>query len=99
VLLRAAGVVDVGELLGVKDNQPITVEALLRERPEALVVTTTGLESVGGVDKLLALPALSRSPVASNRQVFAYEDQYLYGFGPRTGHLLAQLIRDIHKTS
>lgn len=99
VLLRAAGVVDVGELLGVEDNQPITVEALIRERPEALIVTTTGLESVGGIDKLLALPALARTPVAANRQVFAYEDQYLYGFGPRTGQLLAQLVRDIHKTT
>jgi iron complex transport system substrate-binding protein len=98
VLLKAAGVIDVGELLGVDDNQPITVEALIRERPEALIVTTTGLESVGGIDKLLALPALARTPVASNKQVFAYEDQYLYGFGPRTGQLLAQLIRDIHKT-
>jgi len=99
VLLRAAGVVDVGELLGVKDNQPITVEALIRERPDALIVTTTGLESVGGIDKLLALPALARTPVAANRQVYAYEDQYLYGFGPRTGQLLAQLIRDIHKST
>ena len=90
VLLRAAGVIDVGELLGVKDNQPITAEALIRERPEALIVTTTGLESVGGIDKLLALPALARTPVATNRHVYAYEDQYLYGFGPRTGQLLAR---------
>ena len=67
--------------------------------PTVLIVTTTGLESVGGIDKLLAFPALSRTPVATNRQVFAYEDQYLYGFGPRTGQLLAQLIRDIHKTT
>jgi iron complex transport system substrate-binding protein len=99
VLLRAAGVVDVGELLGVNDNQPITVEALIRERPDAVIVTTTGLESVGGIDKLLALPALSRTPVATDRHVYAYEDQYLYGFGPRTGQLLAQLIRDIHQTT
>ena len=53
---------------------------------------------MGGVDKLLGLPALARTPVTSNKQVFAYEDQYLYGFGPRTGQLLTQLIRDIHKT-
>jgi iron complex transport system substrate-binding protein len=62
-------------------------------------VTTTGLESVGGTDKLLALSALARTPVASTKQVFAYEDQYLYGFGPRRGQLLAQIIRDIHKTT
>ena len=47
--------------------------------------------------QLLALPALAHTPVATNRHVYAYEDQYLYGFGPRTGQLLAQLIRDIQK--
>ena len=60
VLLRAAGVDDVGELLGVKDNQPITVEALIRERPDAVIVTTTGLESVGGIDQASA--SSSRRP-------------------------------------
>jgi iron complex transport system substrate-binding protein len=92
VLLDAAGVVDIGERLGVEDNQPVSEEAFLLEGPEVLVVTTTGLESVGGVDGLLAMPALVRTPVASSRRVIAFEDQYLLGLGPRTGQLLSELI-------
>ncbi|MPY93608.1 MAG: ABC transporter substrate-binding protein [Acidimicrobiia bacterium] len=96
VLLEAAGVVDVGEVLGVDEIEPISTEALVREGPDVLLVTTTGLESVGGVDGLLAMPAFSRSPAAAERRVLAYEDQYLYGFGPRTGELLAELVHDLY---
>jgi iron complex transport system substrate-binding protein len=95
-ILTAAGVIDIGAELGVKDIQPITAEAMVRSRPDTLVVTTTGLESIGGVDKLLALPAFSRTPVATTRRVIAFEDQYLYGLGPRTGQMLAELIARIY---
>ena len=71
---------------------------MIRARPDALIVTTTGLESVGGIDKLLAFAALARTPVGRNRRVYAYEDQYLYGFGPRTGQLLGELARELEAT-
>ncbi len=97
VILEAAGVTDVGELLGVNDIQPISAEAFIREAPDVIIATTTGLESVGGVDGLFAMPALSQTPAAASRRVLAYEDQYLLGFGPRTGDLLAQLVADLYK--
>lgn len=97
-LVEAAGGVDVAAELGVPDTAPVNSETLLAAAPEVLIVTTTGLESVGGVDGLLALEsgALSRTPAGRDRRVLAYEDQYLLGFGPRTGALLAELTRDLH---
>lgn len=95
-ILTAAGATDIGELLGVKDNAAITTEAMIRERPDVLIVTTTGLESVGGVDDLLALPAFSRTPVAKSKKVLVFETQYLYGSGPRTGRLLTEIVRALH---
>lgn len=95
-VLEAAGVIDIGEVLGVKGNAAIATEAMVRERPEVLIVTTTGLESVGGVEKLLAMPAFSRTPVATTKKVLAFEDQYLYGSGPRTGQLLTEIVKAIH---
>jgi iron complex transport system substrate-binding protein len=95
-VLAAAGATDIGELLGVQDNAAITTEAMVRERPEVLVVTTSGLESVGGVEKLLALPAFSRTPVAQTKKVLVFETQLLYGFGPRTGQLVTELVRALH---
>lgn len=95
-VLDAAGATDIGELLGVKDNAAITTESMIRERPDVLVVTTTGLESVGGVDELLALPAFSRTPVAQSKKVLVFETQYLYGSGPRTGRLLTEIVQALH---
>jgi iron complex transport system substrate-binding protein len=97
-VLEAVGAIDVGELLGVDDNQAVTAESFLREAPEVLVVTTTGLESVGGVDGLLALPAYVRTPAAADGRVVAFEDQYLLGFGPRTGRMLTELVHALYDT-
>jgi iron complex transport system substrate-binding protein len=98
VLLDSLGVTDVGAELGIDDAQPVDIEALLTAAPDALVVTTSGLESVGGVDGLLAMHdgALARTPAGEDRRILAYEDQYLLGFGPRTGAVLADLARDLH---
>jgi len=98
VLLDSLGVTDVGAELGGDDAQPVDIEALLTAAPDALVVTTSGLESVGGVDGLLALHdgALARTPAGENRRILVYEDQYLLGYGPRTGAVLAELARDLH---
>lgn len=95
-VLDAVGVVDIGEQLGIDDNQPITAEAMAASRPEVLIVTTSGLASVGGIDGLLSLPAFAHTPVAASRRVLAFEDQYLYGFGPRTGRLVAELVAALY---
>ena len=98
MLLDSLGVTDVGAELEVDDAEPIDIEALLVAEPDAIVVTTSGLESVGGVDGLLALHdgALARTPAGEERRILAYEDQYLLGFGPRTGAVMAELARDLH---
>ena len=70
--------------------------AIVAAAPDILLVTTTGLESVGGVDGLLAIPGIDQTPAAANRQVVAFEDQYLYGLGPRTGHLVGELVDAFH---
>lgn len=98
VLLEAAGALDIGAELGVNDTQPINLEALLAAQPDVLVVTDSGLASVGGVDGLLGLGggALGRTPAGQARRVLAYDDQLLLGFGPRTGDALGQLVADLH---
>jgi iron complex transport system substrate-binding protein len=96
VLVDAAGGIDVGTDLGIEDNAPITAEAMLRAAPDVIVVTTTGLESVGGLDGLLSIDAIARTPAGRDGRVLAYEDQLLLGGGPRTGQMLRQLVTDLH---
>ena len=98
-VLAAAGATDVASELGFADSQPITAEAMLRAAPDVLVVTTTGLASVGGLDGLLSIHAIARTPAGQQRRVLAFEDQYLLGAGPRTGQLLGELTRALHPSS
>ena len=96
VLLPAVGAIDVAAELGIVGTRQITAEALVVAAPDVLLVTTSGLESVGGLDGLLAIPGISRTPAAANGRILAYEDQYLYGAGPRVGRLMAELVADLH---
>lgn len=97
-LLEAAGVVDVGVELGIDEFQPLTDEALLEAAPDVLVVTTTGLESVGGIGGLVEIPAIAGTPAGRDRRVIALDDQLLLGLGPRAGDALAELVDQLHPT-
>jgi iron complex transport system substrate-binding protein len=95
-LLPAVGAVDVAAELGVANATQVTAEAMLRAAPDALVVTAGGLESVGGIDGLLAIPGIAETPAGASRRIHAYDAQLLLGGGPRTGELMQQLIADLH---
>jgi len=95
-LIEAAGGVDVGVELGLDDFEPLTAEALVVAAPDVLLVTTTGLESVGGVDALVEIPAIAGTPAGRDRRVVALDDQLLLGLGPRTGDALDQLVTELH---
>ena len=95
-VIEAAGAIDVGTELGVVDNAPLTAESVLRAAPDVFLVSTTGLESVGGLDGLLAIPGLAQTPAGEASRVIAHPDQYLFGGGPRAGMLLAELVGELH---
>lgn len=98
-VLPAVGATDVSAELGIVDTQQITAEAMLLAAPDVLLVTTSGLESVGGIEGLLGIPGIARTPAGRERRVLAYEDQYLLGGGPRIGALMLELVRDLHPTT
>jgi iron complex transport system substrate-binding protein len=95
-VIEAAGAIDVGTELGVVDNAPLTAESVLRAAPDVFLVSTTGLESVGGLDGLLAIPGIAQTPAGEAARVIAHPDQYLFGGGPRAGMLLAELVGELH---
>jgi iron complex transport system substrate-binding protein len=97
-VVEAAGGIDLGTVMGVEENAELSTESVVAAAPDVLLVTTTGLDSVGGVDGLLAIPGIDQTPAARDRRVVAFEDQYLYGLGPRTGALVAELVTAFHPT-
>ncbi|MCB5170390.1 ABC transporter substrate-binding protein [Streptomyces bambusae] len=97
-LLEAAGARDAGAESGLtKDFTPMTSEALAAAAPDVILVMAKGLDSVGGVDGLVALPGVAQTPAGANRRVVAVDDGVLLGYGPRTDRVLTALVRGLHQ--
>lgn len=90
-LVEAVGAIDAGSRAGLGPFTPLTSEALVKAAPDVLLLMTRGLESVGGLDGLLALPGVAQTPAGKARRVVAVEDGLLLNFGPRTPAVLAFL--------
>ncbi|MER0245456.1 ABC transporter substrate-binding protein [Streptomyces sp. HSW2009] len=96
-LLEAAGAVDAGEESGLtKDFTPITSEALAKAAPDAILVMSKGLDSVGGVDGLLKLPGVAETPAGMDRRIVSIDDGKLLNYGPRTDQVLRSLVDQLY---
>ncbi|NEA38826.1 ABC transporter substrate-binding protein [Streptomyces sp. SID11385] len=99
-LLEAAGAVDAGKESGLrKDFTAITSEALAKAAPDAILVMSKGLDSVGGVDGLLKIPGVAETPAGLDRRVVSVDDGVLLNYGPRTDEVLATLVDQLYGTS
>lgn len=92
-LIAAAGGVDAGAEAGLAAFTPLTAEALVDLDPDVLLVMTGGLESVDGMEGLLALPGVAQTTAGRERRVIAVDDEVLLSYGPRTGALI-ELLRE-----
>lgn len=96
-LLEAAGAVDTGKESGLgKDFTPITSEALAVAAPDAILVMSKGLESVGGVDGLVRIPGVAQTPAGMDRRVVTVDDGVLLNYGPRTDQVLSSLVAQLY---
>ncbi|MEV5275661.1 heme/hemin ABC transporter substrate-binding protein [Streptomyces werraensis] len=96
-LIEAAGAVDAGAASGLeKDFTAITSEALVKAAPDALLVMSKGLESVGGVDGLVKIPGIAQTPAGTDRRIVSVEDGVLLNYGPRTDQVLASVVEQLH---
>ncbi len=79
---------------GYDGYKPLTPEAAVAARPDIIVMTSSGLQSIGGIDGLLkSAPGISETPAGRSRRVINLEDELLLGFGPRLGEATLQLVR------
>nr|WP_203730073.1 ABC transporter substrate-binding protein [Streptomyces sp. SID12501] len=96
-LLEAAGAVDAGADSGLeKDFTAITTEALAQAAPDAILVMTKGLESVGGIDGMVGIPGVAQTPAGMDRRVVSVEDGVLLNYGPRTDQVLKSIVAQLY---
>ena len=94
-LLKTIGAIDVGAASLKNPFNALTAESLAAINPDVLLVMTKGLESVGGIEGLLALPGVAQTSAGKNSRVIAVDDSLLLSFGPRTPSLLEQLSKKL----
>ncbi|MBU6214012.1 MAG: ABC transporter substrate-binding protein [Actinomycetales bacterium] len=90
-LIAAAGGIDVGAEARLRSFTPITPESMARIRPDVLLVMTKGLQSVGGLTGLRALPGVKQTPAAQHGRVIAVDDATLLSFGVDSYRLVGRL--------
>jgi iron complex transport system substrate-binding protein len=94
-LIAAIGGIDAGAQKFENPFTPMTAEAIATLNPDVFLVMSKGLESVGGVDGLIALPGIAQTQAGKNRAIVAVDDSLLLSFGPRSYSLLAALSQSI----
>ncbi|MFF9121841.1 hemin ABC transporter substrate-binding protein [Streptomyces sp. NPDC014889] len=96
-LIEAAGGIDAGADSGLtKDFTAITTEALAKAAPDAILVMSKGLESVGGLDGLVKIPGIAQTPAGMERRVVSVEDGVLLNYGPRTDQVLRSIVDQLY---
>jgi iron complex transport system substrate-binding protein len=96
-LIAALGGVDAADDAGIVGMRPLTDEAMLAADPDVIMVMTDVLESVGGVDGLLAAkPAVALTTAGQHRRVVDMDDRQILAFGPRSADVVDALARAIY---
>ncbi|GGH51847.1 hypothetical protein GCM10007423_55650 [Dyadobacter endophyticus] len=76
---------------GFTDFKPLTAESLITANPDVLVLFSSGLESLEGMDGLLKVPGVANTNAGRNRKIVTMDGQLLTGFGPRLGKAAIEL--------
>ncbi len=91
VVLETAGLKNV--LKGKSAYRPLSAEAVSVLAPEVLVVTTSTVESMGGLDQVKQSPVLAMTPAVKHNRVIVLDDLLAQGFGLRFPQAIAY-VRD-----
>jgi iron complex transport system substrate-binding protein len=84
--IRLSGAVNAVE--GFAGYKPLTEEAIIAARPDAILVMDRAGQKP---EDVLAHPALSQTPAAVARRFVVMDGMYLLGFGPRAPQAFAEL--------
>jgi iron complex transport system substrate-binding protein len=94
-LIEAAGGIDVGAASGVTGTVSVTPEALVAAAPDVIIITSEGLQALGGIEGVLDIPGFAETPAGRDRRILDYPEGDFLTFGPRIAESLELLIADL----
>ncbi|MEO1190559.1 MAG: ABC transporter substrate-binding protein [Pseudomonadota bacterium] len=92
-IIALAGGVNAVE--GFEGYRPLSPEMAVVAAPEVLLLTTQGLDALGGMSAVEADPALSLTPAVKEGRVYAFDAMELLGFGPRTPDVALAVLQSL----
>ncbi|WPF65804.1 MULTISPECIES: heme/hemin ABC transporter substrate-binding protein [unclassified Corynebacterium] len=95
-MIEALGGRDVASEAGIVDVKPANAESLAELNPEVIVVMEKGLESVGGVEGLLARPGVAQTEAGKNRRIVSLPDSEAISMGPQAGLSLVRAAQAVY---
>ena len=96
-IIDAVGAIDVASEQGWRGSKPVTPEALVSMNPDAILVMSNGLDSVGGVDTLIAeLSGVAQTKAGQNRRIIDIDDTLILAGGTRTADVLDGVARALY---
>ena len=73
------------------DFKPLTPEALVTANPEIVLLFSSGVESLAGLEGVKAIPGMDATIAGQNGNFVSMDGQLLAGFGPRLGLAVSEL--------
>lgn len=88
-IIQAAGAKNA--MQGFSRYRPLSQEGVIAAAPDLLLLSDSGIKSLGGVDQIWNLPGMAMTPAARNKRVLIVDDMSLLGFGLETPEVLMTL--------
>lgn len=96
-LISALGGIDVAQELGWEGMQPMTDEALVAANPDLILTMSGGIDSVDGIEGLLAeKPAVAITKAGEHQRIVDMNDGQILSFGLRSADVLDALARAVY---
>ncbi len=76
--------------------KPLNTEALIASNPDYILVTSTGFESIGGIEGVLKVAGVAQTTAGKKKQIIAIDALRLTNFGPRFGETVKELVMLLH---
>lgn len=80
-----------------EDFKPLTPESLLQANPDYILLFSSGLQSLGGINGILQINGVSKTKAGKNKKIITMDGQLLSGFGPRVGEAAQELNQLLSK--
>lgn len=76
-------------------TKPLTPEALVQAAPDALILLQRGVDAMGGLEPVFAIPGVNLTPAGRNRTVFIVDNNIRW-IGTRFPEHVARLHKELY---